>query len=116
MGPRCYAWALSSCSEQGPPPTVVGGLPTVAAPPLRSTGSRCGGFSSCGTWALERRLSGCGARAQPLHGMWDLPGPGPEPVSPALADGLPTTAPPGKAPEASFFVENLIFTSLSLMF
>ena len=28
--------------------------------------------------------------------MWDLPGPGPEPVSPALAGGLPTTVPPGK--------------------
>ena len=28
--------------------------------------------------------------------MWDLPGPGLKPVSPALADGLPTTAPPGK--------------------
>ena len=28
--------------------------------------------------------------------MWDLPGPGPEPVSPALAGGFLTTAPPGK--------------------
>ena len=28
--------------------------------------------------------------------MWDLPGPGIEPVSPALAGGLLTTAPPGK--------------------
>ena len=26
---------------------------------LRSMGSRRGGFSSCGTWALERRLSSC---------------------------------------------------------
>ena len=30
---------------------------------LRSTGSRCMGFSSCGSQALERRLSSCGARA-----------------------------------------------------
>ena len=30
---------------------------------LRSTGARQAGFSSCGTWALERRLSSCGARA-----------------------------------------------------
>ena len=29
--------------------------------------------------------------------MWDLPGPGLEPVSPALAGGFVTTAPPGKA-------------------
>ena len=39
---------------------------------LRSTGSRCAGFSSCGAWA------------QLLRGMWDLPGPGLEPVSPAF--------------------------------
>ena len=28
--------------------------------------------------------------------MWDLPGPGPKPVSPALAGGFLTTVPPGK--------------------
>ena len=52
---------------------------------LRSTGSRCAGFSSCGTWALL------------LRSMWDLRGPGFEPVSPALAGGFLTTAPPGKS-------------------
>ena len=31
--------------------------------------------------------------------MWDLPGPGLEPVSPALAGGLLTTEPPGKPHE-----------------
>ena len=30
---------------------------------LRSTGSRHGGFSSCGSRALESRVSSCGARA-----------------------------------------------------
>ena len=30
---------------------------------LQSTGSRHAGFSSCGSWALEHRLSSCGARA-----------------------------------------------------
>ena len=30
---------------------------------LQSTGSRCTGFSSCGSWAPERRLSSCGAQA-----------------------------------------------------
>ena len=30
---------------------------------LQSTGSRCVGFSSCSTGALERRLSSCGAWA-----------------------------------------------------
>ena len=29
--------------------------------------------------------------------MWDLPGPGLETVSPALADGFLTTVPPGKS-------------------
>ena len=54
------------------------------------------GLSSCGSRALGRRLSSCGTRAQLLRGMWDLPGPGLEPVSPALADRFLTTAPPGK--------------------
>ena len=63
---------------------------------LRSTGSRCVGFSSCGSWALGRRLGSCGSWAQLLHGMWDLPGPGLEPVSPASAGGFLTTLPPGK--------------------
>ena len=29
--------------------------------------------------------------------MWDLPGPGLKPVTPALAGGFLTTAPPGKS-------------------
>ena len=49
-------------------------------------------LSSCDLRALERRLSSCGARAQLLYGMWDLPGPGIEPVSHALAGGFLTTA------------------------
>ena len=65
------------------------------------------GLSSCGSWAPERRLSSCGARAQLLHGMWDLAGPGLEPVSPALAGGCPTTAPPGKSPH-TFCLEILL--------
>ena len=36
---------------------------------LQSTGSRRAGFSSCGSWALERRLSSCGARARLLRDM-----------------------------------------------
>ena len=43
-----------------------------------------------------RRLSNCGSRAQLLRGMWDLPRPGLEPVSPALAGRFSTTVPPGK--------------------
>ena len=58
--------------------------------PLQSTGSRRPGFSSCG------------ARAQLLRGMWDLPAPGLQPVSPALAGGFFTTVPPGKSPKVYF--------------
>ena len=65
---------------------------------LRSTGFRRKGFSSCGSRALEHRLSSCGAQAQLLSSMWDLPGPGLEPESPALAGGFLTTAQPGKSP------------------
>ena len=43
------------------------------------------GLSSCGSWALECRLSSCGAQALLLHGTWDLPGPGIEPASRALS-------------------------------
>ena len=63
---------------------------------LRSTGSRRMGFSSCGSWAPEHRLSSCGSQAQLLRGMWDPPGPGLEPVCPALAGGFLTTVPLGK--------------------
>ena len=50
-------------------------------------------------WLLLLRSTGfssCGTRAQLLRGTWDLPGPGLEPMSPALAGEFPTTAPPGK--------------------
>ena len=62
------------------------------------------GLSSCGLRALERRLSSCSARAQLLCSMWDLPGPGLEPVSSSSAGGFLTAAPPGKPHPFSFDV------------
>ena len=44
-------------------------------------------FNSCSTWALGHRLNSCGTQAKLLQAMWDLPGPGVEPMSPALAGG-----------------------------
>ena len=38
--------------------------------------------------------------------MWDLPGPGLEPVSPALAGGFLTTAPPGKPSDIFYYLVN----------
>ena len=81
---------------------------------LRSTGSRCAGFSCCSMWAQQLWLTGSRAQAQQLwrtglaaHSMWDFPEPGLEPVSPALVDGLSTTAPPGKP--KMIFLKNQYF-------
>ena len=102
LGLRCCARAFSSCGERGLLLVVVRGLLIAVASLVRSTGSRHVGFSSCGTWALERRLSSCSARALSLRGMWDFLGPGIEPVSPTLAGGFLTTVLPGKPPNAEF--------------
>ena len=61
----------------------------------RAQGLGHGGSSSCSSWALEHRLRSCGTWALLLLGMWNLPGPGIEPESPALAGGLDTTESPG---------------------
>ena len=84
LGLRFCARAFSSCSKRGP-------LFIAARRPLTIAASL----------VVEHRLqmlrlSNCDSRAQSLHGMWDLPGPGLEPVSPALAGRFSTTAPPGK--------------------
>ena len=48
--------------------------------------------------------------AQLLHGTWDPPRPGLEPVYPALAGGFLTTAPPGKSLYEVFRVVKFIGT------
>ena len=53
-------------------------------------------LSKCTSQVLEHRLSSCGIGAY-LHGsMWDLAGPGIQPLSPALAGRLFTAEPSGK--------------------
>ena len=84
LGLRLCARAFSSCGKQRPLFIAVHGPLTVAASPVAEHRLQ------------TRRLSSCGSRAQLLRGMWDPPRPGLEPVSPALAGRLPTTAPPGK--------------------
>ena len=84
LGLRFCARAFSSCGERGPRFIAVRGPFTIAA-------------SLVAEHRLQtRRLSSCGSRAQLLRGMWDLPRPGLEPASPALAGRFSTTAPPGK--------------------
>ena len=46
--------------------------------------------------------------------MWDLPRPGLEPVSSALAGGFSTTAPPGK-PKSSFFLRTFFKNVLKVL-
>ena len=84
LGLRFCARAFSSCVERGPLFIAVRGPLTVAASPVAEHRLQ------------TRRLSSWGSRAQLLRGMWDLPRPGLEPVSPALAGRLSTTAPPRK--------------------
>ena len=91
--------ASEGCSSLGAQASHCGGFSCCGAQALGMWPSVvvARGLSSCGSWALERRLSTCAAQAQLLCGMRDLPGPGLEPVSPALAGGFLTTAPPGKS-------------------
>ena len=84
LGLRFCARAFSSCGKRGPLFIAVHGPLTIAASLV------------AGHRLQTRRLSSCGSRAQLLCGMWDLPRPGLEPVSPALAGRFSTTAPPGK--------------------
>ena len=77
-------WGPLFIAVQGPLFIAVCGPLTIAAPP------------AAGHRLQTRRLSSCGSRAQLLRGLWDLPRPGLEPVSPALAGRFSTTAPPGK--------------------
>ena len=76
--------AFSSCGKRGPLFIAVHGTLTIAASLVVESRLQ------------TRRLSNCGSRAQLLLSMWDPPRPGLEPVSPALAGRLSTTAPPGK--------------------
>ena len=84
LGLRFCARAFSSCGERGPLFITVRGPLTIAASLVAEHR------------LLTCRLSSCGSRTQLLHGVWDPPRPGLEPVSPALAGRLSTTAPPGK--------------------
>ena len=62
------------------------------------------GLSGCGSWALEHRFISCGAWAQLLHSLWDLPRSRTEPVSLALAGRFFTTQPPGQGSPSCFLI------------
>ena len=96
LGLRFCARASSSCGKRGPLFIAVCGPLTIVT-------------SLIAEHRLQmRRLSSCGSRALLLRGMWDLPRPGLEPVSPALAGRFSTTAPPGKPIVFNFKIYCLI--------
>ena len=100
MGLRCCIRAFSSCSERWLLFVVVRRLLIAVASLVAEHRLQARGLQQL--W-----LSGFVAR-----GMWDLPGPGLEHVSPALAGRFLTTVPPGKS-DALFFIYT-IFLNLKL--
>ena len=100
LGLHFCARAFSSCGERGPVFIAVCGPLTIAA-------------SLVAEHRLQtRRLSSCGSRTQLLRGMWDLPRPGLEPVSPALAGRFSTTVLPGKPGSSIFSFLRNVHTAL----
>ena len=99
LGLRFRARAFSSCGKRRPLFIAVRGPLTITA-------------SLVAEHRLQTRwLSNCGSRAQLLRGMWDLPRPGLEPMSSALAGRLSITVPLGK-PCSFYLVISLIKMAL----
>ena len=107
---------FSSCREQG----LLSGCDVQA--------SHCSGFSCCWAWALgPKGFSSCSSRALGyrlnsygvavllLCGMWDLPGPGIELMSPTLAGRFFTTEAPEKFPRVFFFFLNTTIWQITLL-
>ena len=85
LGLLCYMWAFSSCSKQGPLFIAVHVL-----------------FIIVSSLVADHRLQVCrlsshGAQAYLLCGKQNLPRPGIEPTSPALAGRFLSTGPPEKS-------------------
>ena len=97
LGLHFCARALPSCGKRGPLFIAVRGPLATAAPPVAEHRLQ------------THRPSNRGTGAQSLRGTWDPPRPGLEPVSPALAGRLPTTAPPGKPRSSLFTVRIILF-------
>ena len=91
LGLCCCMQAFSSCSEWG--------YSSLQCASLSFRGFSCCGAQILGTWAsvfVAQGLNRCSAWALVAHAMCSLPGPGTEPMSPALSDGVLSTVSPGK--------------------
>ena len=141
LGLHCFAWAFSSGGKWVLLFVVGHGLIAMAAlvvdhqlqtfrfQQLQHTGSVVATHGLQGTQtpvvsapgpgsyrleALEHRFSSCGAQVQLLRGMWNLPGPGIKPMSPALAGRFLSTVPLRKflLPIFEFFSINELYKLL----
>lgn len=99
----CHAWAFSSLREQGLLFVLLCSLPgavasLVAELWLQALASAVAvqGLGSCGPQALECGSGAVAHAALLLRATWKLPGPGINPVTPALTGRFSTTSPPGK--------------------
>ena len=101
LGLHCCAWAFSSCGEWGLLFVAVHGLLIVVASLVVEHGLQAHRLQQL--WHAVSVVVAHGLKL--LRGMWDLPGPGHEPLSPALAGRILTTAPPGKSQERYFRTE-----------
>ena len=90
----------SSCSEDGLLRSYGARASLVMEHRLltaRASADAAHGLRSFCSRAREHRLSICGTQAALLRGMWYLPRPRTEPVSPALAGRFSTSEPPREA-------------------
>ena len=95
LGLHCCVQAFSSCGKRGLLYTVCEGFPLWWPLLLQSLGSR-------ELQSLGPRLSSCGSQVKLPRGMWNIPGLGFKPVSPALEGGFLTAGQPGKPPYVNF--------------
>ena len=83
LGLPCCAWVFSGYCEWG----LLSNCGAWA--------SHCSAFSGYKAWALRHvGFSSCGAQAQLLHRMWNLPEPGIKPIFTPLAGGFLSIGPP----------------------
>ena len=88
-------WGLSLVvASRGCSLVVVCGLLIAVASFVAEQGVSALRLNTWSSLALENRLSSRGTQASLFHSMWDLPGPGIEPVSLALQDRFLTTGSP----------------------
>ena len=105
LGLYCFAQAFSSFGKWGATllcSVMVSYCDGFSCWGVKALGTRASvvatlGLTSCGWKTLEHRLSSCSSRALLLWGMWNLPSPGIELMSPALAGRFLITEPSGKS-------------------